>query len=210
MRSDDRSHHQPTLVGIIDREQVRAAADDRRPIRSKKGPPMNAVTYAPRLAPEQVSLALASEPIVAAEIAINDKFVHPGAIGLAMGGFALFIDRASAQAPPWRRSRWMFRWRSSSWQRCWWACGASGSSTAVSAPLRPKPSPPPDDQPLFLGPCGQRGTDLAWVWTRPGRGTRTDMAPACRAASGTTLSAYLADTVTGVWLVENIMSRPME
>ena len=55
---------------------------------------MNAVTYAPRLALEQVLLAPSSEPIVTAEIAeiaVNDEFVHPGAIGLAMGGFAVFI-----------------------------------------------------------------------------------------------------------------------
>ena len=52
---------------------------------------MNAFTYAPRLALERVSLALSSEPTVAAEIAANDEFVHPGAIGLAMGGFGLFI-----------------------------------------------------------------------------------------------------------------------
>ena len=52
---------------------------------------MNALTYATKLSPENVSLAPLSEPTPAAEVVVNDEVVHPGAIGLAMGGFTLFI-----------------------------------------------------------------------------------------------------------------------
>lgn len=52
---------------------------------------MNALTYAIRLPLEKGSFAPSSEPTPAAEIAVDDEVVHPGAIGLAMGGFGLFI-----------------------------------------------------------------------------------------------------------------------
>ena len=52
---------------------------------------MNALTYETRFPLEQISLKPLSEPSPAAELAVNDEFVHPGAIGLAMGGFVLFI-----------------------------------------------------------------------------------------------------------------------
>ena len=92
MRYTDGSHRQSTLVGLVDPEQVWTAADDRRPDLLQGGAFLaSALTYAPRLTLEQISLAPSSEPSPAAEVAVTDEFVHPGAIALAMGGFGLFI-----------------------------------------------------------------------------------------------------------------------
>ncbi len=52
---------------------------------------MNALTYAKQIPIEQSPCTLATASTTAEAAVAADEFVHPGAIGLAMGGFGLFL-----------------------------------------------------------------------------------------------------------------------
>jgi hypothetical protein len=55
---------------------------------------MNALTYAPRPTIDNSALAPLTrsvEPAAALQAIRRDEYVHPGAIALALGGFAIFL-----------------------------------------------------------------------------------------------------------------------